>query len=242
MDLRRWGEFAFGLGVLMCGGAFLLLALERLDAPVVAGVPVSVPAVAPATERVAAAAPPAVTAASPAATAAPPAPSPARADAAAHRVAKIAPLRRPSIALRPAAPRAVAARPHESGTPIVAVAPTRPVLAPRTHAAAAPPRRRDAAAAAAAPPRRRDAGADAAASIAYPPAAKRSPAPRMLAAANRPRRSRVAVVRSPKSDRTPEPPIGYDDNPTLLRSDGPGEAMPSMEPVQVELKTTHLGH
>lgn len=229
MDLRRWGEFAFGLGVLMCGGAFLLLALERLDAPVVAGVPVSVPAVAPATERVAAAAPPAVTAASPAATAAPPAPSPARADAAAHRVAKIAPLRRPSIALRPAAPRAVAARPHESGTPIVAVAPTRPVLAPRTHAAAAPPRRRDA-------------GADAAASIAYPPAAKRSPAPRMLAAANRPRRSRVAVVRSPKSDRTPEPPIGYDDNPTLLRSDGPGEAMPSMEPVQVELKTTHLGH
>jgi hypothetical protein len=64
----------------------------------------------------------------------------------------------------------------------------------------------------------------------------------MLAAANRPRRSRVAVVRSPKSDRTPEPPIGYDDNPTLLRSDGPGEAMPSMEPVQVELKTTHLGH
>ncbi len=71
---------------------------------------------------------------------------------------------------------------------------------------------------------------------------KRSPTPRILAVANRTHRSRIAYPRTPRSEATPEPPIGYDDHPTLVRSDGPNVATPTMEPVQVELTTTHLAH
>jgi hypothetical protein len=171
------------MGVFMCGAAFLLLAVERLSAPVLTAVPV---------------APPVVAAAS-------------RPTAVAARVAPIIAVRHPKV-------RKVAAI-------IVAVAPAPSVVRPLR----APPQRH------ARQPK------EAKITTVHRPAAKPSPMPRLLAIANAAHRPRIAVESSPKNERTPEPPIGYDDRPALVSADGPNAPMTTMAPVQVELTTKNLG-
>jgi hypothetical protein len=200
MDLRRWGEFAFGIGVFMCGGAFLLLAVERLSAPVTTGVPVSSPVFAAVSTPVAVAA-----------VAAPPAHPKPHHDVAANsnRHAELI----------------VAAAPRSAPLELERPRNTEPHV---EQAASLPARARQ--------------SKKAAIAAVHRPVSKRSPTPRILAVANRTHRSRIAYPRTPRSEATPEPPIGYDDHPALVRSDGPNVATATMEPVQVELTTTHLGH
>jgi hypothetical protein len=205
VDLRRWSEFAFGIGVFMCGGAFLLLALERLNAPVLVGAPAVAVSPAPIVAVVR---------------------RPSVAVVRRPSVARIAVVRRPAAANRARTPHAIAARPRPRPVVIVAAAPVpsharplaaRPIIE-RPRAMSQPAKH-----------------------AVYRPAARRSPPPRILALAHPAHRSKNALYRRPVSERTPEPPIGYDDHPALLRSDGPSAAMPTMEPVQVELTTAHLG-
>jgi len=219
MDLRRWGEFAFGIGVLMCGGAFLLLAVERLNAPILA---------APQPALIAATGAPAVSA-------------PVPPTVAVVRREPIVFVRRPIRAGRPKIPHLIAARPRPTPVPIVAAAPipplARPIAAPTVYERHHPASRPTAKSATANP---RQPHEHPVATVRRPDA-KRSPISSMLAVANPAYRPKVPNARNPRSERTPEPPIGYDDHPVLVRSDGPSAAMPTMEPVQVELTTTHLG-
>lgn len=214
----------------MCGGAFLLLAVERLSAPVATGVPVSSPVFAATSPPVA--------------------------------VAAVAAVAAPSVSVRNSTatlgavvrrlPTPAHMKPHHEGTAnsnrhaelIVAAAPPASIVRPRS----APlelerPRNTEHRVGQVGLPTTRDRQPKKAAIAAINRSvSKRSPTPRILAIANRTHRSRIVHPRTPRSEATPEPPIGYDDHPALVRSDGPNVATPTMEPVQVELTTTHLGH
>jgi len=283
MDLRRAGEFVFGVAVLSCGGLFLALAVGRLSAPVVDTTARNGPVVALST-----AVPVSTTA--PAAIAAPVAvPLPARAPATMVAVARppvsSAPRARrmtstiPSNAIR--SPR-VARASRPSATPVreialaekarAGVAPIR-VAAPTPHfsravsARSMPSRvvvsKGNALSSVALAPvsmrKRPDAktrtflqtqladGPQSRASIRNKPLASASLGDAIASSrklAMRPalrHRYGVAYVHiRPKAERTPEPPIGYDAHPGLLRSEGPSVVAPSVAPIQVELETTHL--